>query len=140
MRKKLVMILVVILLLSVIVPIQVVSADVVPAWGATIPASVPEPIVVKVGSTVLPNGYQFQAVNLKLGEVHTKTITVTNNGSTTLMIRPTVTSDTNVTAVWTVGGSGRSIAAGDSFDFVLTLTAVNITDSISIPIGFTREE
>jgi len=139
MKKRIITILLALVLMVVVMPINV-SADVVPAWNATIPASVPEPIIVKVDSTVLPNGYQFQAVNLKLGEVHTKTITVINNGSTALMVSPIVTSTSNnITAVWTIGGSGRSIAAGESFDFVLTLTAVNVTESISIPIGFTRE-
>ena len=108
-------------------------------WTANIPTQVTEALVVKSGTTVLPNGYTFQAVNLKVGDVHAKTITVQNTGAVAFLVKPVVTSPTpNITAVFN-NTAGVSIVAGGSADFLLTITAINAVDTVSIPVSFTRE-
>ena len=55
-------------------PLMASAAD--SFWSGTIPATTTEALVVKVGETVLVNGYTFQGVNIKTGDTHVKTITV----------------------------------------------------------------
>ncbi len=138
MRKRIIAILTVVLL-AVMVLSSTVSAEVTPAWSGSIQATVVEPLVVKIGSTVLDNGYTFQPVTLKVSETKIYTLTVTNTGATTWLVKPISTVDTTkVTAVWNYQ-DGRSIASGESKDFVLTLTGITITEAIPVAIGFTRE-
>ena len=128
------------LLLAVIVPIQAVSASgtVTPAWGGTIQTAITEPLVVKVGGTILPDGYTFSPVSLKVGETKTYTIAVQNTGATPWLVKPTVVTNSDVvTAVWNT--AGVNIVAGGASDFILTLTAINVTAANTVTVGFTRE-
>lgn len=138
MRKRILAILTVVLL-SVMVLSSTVSAEVTPVWSGSIQTTVAEPLVVKSGSTVLANGYEFLPVTLKVGETKVYTLTVANTGTTAWLVKPTLSVDTTkVTGVFT-NSAGVSIAAGASADFVLTLTAVSVTTAIPVAIGFTRE-
>jgi hypothetical protein len=110
------------------------------AWAGSIPAQVTEPIVVKSGATVLANGYTFQAVSMPIGGTNVKTLTVQNTGTTSFIVRPIATSSapTDVTVGWN-NPTGGPIAAGASYDFILTLTAVNVNPSVTVAVSFTRE-
>ena len=132
--------LVAVFLTGTMVGVPLVSASSpISFWTASIPTVVTEALVVKSGTTILPNGYVFSVVNLKVGDVHTKTITVQNTGSVAFLVKPVAASPSpSVTAVWN-NESGVSIVVGGSADFVLTITAIATTDSISIPVSFTRE-
>lgn len=139
MKKRIFAILAVMILAVMVLTSTVSAATQTTAWGGTIQTTVTEPLVVKVGSTVLDNGYSFNPVDLKVGETKVYTLTVENTGATTWLVKPTVAVDaTKVTAVWNYQ-DGRNIAAGESKDFTLTLTGITITESIPVAIGFTRE-
>lgn len=126
-----------ILVLTLVAVIPVYASDT--AWTGTVPTAVTEPLVVKVGTTILANGYTFSPVSIKAGNVHTKTITVTNTGDKAYLVNLVATSpSTAITVSWT-NSSGVSIPAGGSADFVLTITGVTVTDSIDIPLSITRE-
>lgn len=126
-----------ILVLTLVAVIPVYASDT--AWTGTIPATVTEPLVVKVGTTVLPNGYAFSPVTIKAGNTHIKTITVTNTGDKAYTVNLVATApNPSITLSWTNSG-GVSIPAGESRDFVLTITGVTVTDSIDIPLSITRE-
>lgn len=110
------------------------------AWGGTINAAVTEALVVKSGDTVLPDGYQFQPVSMKVGETKVYNLSVTNTGTVaTFLVKPIGSSGSpDVTISWT-NQAGLSLAPGDSGSFILTLTAVKANPNVVISVGFTRE-
>lgn len=109
-------------------------------WSGSIPTTTTESLVVKVGSTILDNGYVFNPVELKTGDSKVYTLTVENTGATTTWtVKHTVASSNPSYLTATIVPDQRVIPPGESRDFTLTLTAILAKPDMSITMSFTRE-